>query len=52
MRAEKRGRPEGGPLGVWVAAVVAEFVGEGFVSDEVLEKFLCSSLVGHGGGRE
>ena len=49
MRAGKRDRPKGGPLGVWVAAVTADFVGERFVSDKVLEKFLCSGLVGHGG---
>ena len=39
-------------MGVWVAAVVADFVGESIVSDEVLEKFPCSGLVRHGGGKE
>ena len=52
VRARKRGRPEGGPLGVWVCAVIADFVAEAVGSDEILEKFLCSGLVRHGGGRE
>ena len=45
----ERTRPEGGPLRVWVGAVITDPVAERFCLDEFLEDFLCGGLVRHGG---